>query len=202
MQPPQLSGQAYLNLQRVSAVGLYERRDDVPHDKVALTPEMEPDALEACATVSSTRSPRRAVGRLNSPAPGSPMMLLLLPTRTFVLPLMTPLTTTMVGVSSFSLTAAVNCASVDTVVTVPPAPPFVLHDKRRQRHLKTVSKVILPSIQRGISQVGRVRDARSLFQPSCSRLGLSGSRRGRRQGKERCKSKELHVACSIVGRGQ
>lgn len=60
------------------------------------------------------------------------MMLLLLPTRTFALPLMTPLTTTIAGALFFSLTAAVNSASVDTVVTVPPAPPVVLHVRNYQ----------------------------------------------------------------------
>jgi hypothetical protein len=76
---------------------------------------------------------------------------------------MTPLTTTIAGALFFSLTAAVNCASVDTVVTVPPAPPVVLHDKGCQRTSQRVpSNVTLPSIERSISQVGRVRDARSL----------------------------------------
>jgi len=56
-------------------------------------------------------------------------MLLLLPIRTFSLPVITPLTTTIAGAVFFSLTAAVNCASVDTVVTVPPAPPFVLDNE-------------------------------------------------------------------------
>ena len=39
---------------------------------------------------------------------------------------MTPFTTTMTGAVFFSLTAAVNWGSVETVVTVPPLPPVVL----------------------------------------------------------------------------
>ena len=53
-------------------------------------------------------------------------MVLLLPTRTLALPLMMPLMSTMTGAVFFSETAAVNSARVDTVVTVPPAPPVVL----------------------------------------------------------------------------
>lgn len=63
------------------------------------------------------------------PAPGNPMMVLLLPTRTFTSPLIVPLTTTIKGaVLFFSPTAAVNSASVDTVVVAFPAePPVVLY---------------------------------------------------------------------------
>lgn len=53
-------------------------------------------------------------------------MLLLLPTRTFALPLIIPWTKTIIGAVFFSATAAVNWARVETVVTVPPAPPVVL----------------------------------------------------------------------------
>ncbi len=55
-------------------------------------------------------------------------MLLLLPTRTLASPVITPLMTTIAGAVFFSSTAAVNWASVETVVTVPPAPPFVLEN--------------------------------------------------------------------------
>lgn len=65
------------------------------------------------------------------------MIDLLLPIRTLVSPVITPLTTMMRGVETFSLAASVNWARVDTVVTVPPAPPFVLHSQDRlvHRHL-------------------------------------------------------------------
>lgn len=51
---------------------------------------------------------------------------LLLPIRTLNAPDMTPFTMTILAVVSFSLTASVNWASVETVVTVPPEPPVVL----------------------------------------------------------------------------
>lgn len=55
-------------------------------------------------------------------------MVLLLATLTFSLPLITPLMTTIAGAVFFSLTAAVNWAKVETVVTVPPDPPVVLSE--------------------------------------------------------------------------
>ena len=63
---------------------------------------------------------------LNIPPPGKPMTDLLLPIRTLNAPEIMPFTITILAVASFSLTASVNWARVDTVVTVPPEPPVVL----------------------------------------------------------------------------
>lgn len=103
--------------------------DDVSHDDVALPAEVETNAVKGCEVVLGYRSlhdhPGGNTRENNLLAPGSPTMVLLLPMRTSVSPEMTPDTTMTLGVESFSFTAAVNSARVDTVVTVPPEPPFV-----------------------------------------------------------------------------
>lgn len=43
----------YLDLQRISVVGLDKRRHNVPHNEVALTPEVEANALEAWRAAKS-----------------------------------------------------------------------------------------------------------------------------------------------------
>lgn len=58
--------------------------------------------------------------------PGRPMMLLLLPTLTFVAPVMAPLMKTMAGSGFVSETAALSSARVVTVVALAPRPPVVL----------------------------------------------------------------------------
>ncbi len=117
----------HLNLQSISIVSLDKGGDNVSQDKVALLPEVEADTLEACVVVSAVAL--QVTRRRNPPEPGSPMMLLLLAIRTLALPVITPLMTTIAGAVLASSTAAVNWASVETVVTVPPAPPFVLDNR-------------------------------------------------------------------------
>lgn len=122
-------------------------------------------------------------------APGRPTMVLLLPTRTFVSPEIVPDTTTILGVESFSFTAAVNCARVETVVTVPPDPPLVLHDFYvSSGSNRLVQTMFLPSILRGKTKRGSIGDCSTLLDLRGSGR-LVDSRRGRRshQGDERGK---------------
>lgn len=88
--------------------------------------ELEADAVEACKNQSLLSMIKTHPLGADIPAPGRPTIVLLLPMRTFAVPLMTPWTKTTVGVVFFSPAAAVNWASVDTVVVVPPEPPVVL----------------------------------------------------------------------------
>jgi len=68
------------------------------------------------------------------PAPGNPIIVLLLPIRTLAVPFIIPSTTTIPGAVLFSATAALNSARVDTIVMFPPEPPCVLlRCKRGQR---------------------------------------------------------------------
>lgn len=122
------------------------------------------------------------------------MIDLLLPTRTLALPVNIPLTTTILGVGSFSLTAAVNSGRVETVVTEPPFPPVVLFQSVILCQAKREDS---PAVDTCVAKGSRIRDSRTLEKIRCGSVLVCG--RCRRRSSNAQEPREN--GCSFHGEG-
>jgi hypothetical protein len=126
MVDPHIAG--CLNTNPISICGEHVLANNVADNNILLLPDVKPNPHKFYQRVRSAVSGSVLNHIL---APGSPIMDLLDPILTWTEPVMVPEITIILGVTSSFLAlfaAAVNCARVETVVTVPPLPPVVLKE--------------------------------------------------------------------------